>query len=150
MFLWSGVCSRGFYCFGWLQGQIGEIRAHRLDQTIHPLTWKLPTSFLLSLYLIVILPFVWTLVVPAIHVAASLSVVGSELYHYSHRCILPITVSKGTHCSSLSSTPCLLLVSLTTVFIITSSRPWAPVSGDLMFAHHWIKSARQMWAIKKH
>ena len=57
MFLWSGVCPQAFYCLGWLQGQTGEIRAHWLDQTLHPLTWKLPTSFLLSLYLIVILPF---------------------------------------------------------------------------------------------
>ena len=103
MFLWSGVCSRGFYCFGRLQGQIGEIRAHRLDQTIHPLTWKLRNSFLLCLCLIVILPFVWILVVPAIHMTASLSVVGSELYHYSPRSISPSPYPKGH-----TVLPCLL------------------------------------------
>lgn len=149
MFLWSGVCPQAFYCLGWLQGQTGEIRAHWLDQTLHPLTWKLPTSFLLSLYLIVILPFIWILVVPAIHMAASLSMVWSELYHYPHRFISPSPYPKGH-----AVLPCLLPLvfyqsALTTIFIITSSRLCASVSRDLMFAHHWIKSTRQMWAFKK-
>ena len=97
-----------------------------------------------------LLPFSACTIVPlAIHMAASLSVVGSELYHYPHRFISPSPYPKGH-----AVLPCLLPLvfyqsALTTVFIITSSRLCAPVSRDLMFAHHWIKSTRQMWAFKK-
>ena len=101
-----------------MEGQI------RRDQS--PLTGSASSTSLLEIakfcppVFVIVLPSVWILLAPALQMAASFSVVGSELYNYPQRVTSPSPYPKGH--STLPMPPVFYQTDLIAIFIITSSR----------------------------